>query len=406
MILDFFKIAFENINRRKTRAFLTTLSIVISVGSLVALLSLSQGLMNSVENIFEQMGRDKIYITSSPTMSMAFMPANIFSAKEFTDSELSKIAKVDGVEAVSPMTYDKVLATFKDESKLVYLSGIPLGKDEEIIKEMQQMSLSEGKDFEKNDKYKAILGCKFLKGDIFDNAVKLNDKISIKGIEFKVIGFWNCFGNDADDSTIMIPIDVYKELMNKDTYNIIMAKAAKGYNVTKVAEAVKARLRKLRGLKEGEENFQVQTSDDILETFNNIMSTLNILIIALSFVSLIVAGFVIMNSIYISVIERRKEIGILKAIGAKNSDVALFFIIETIIISLIGGAIGLSIGFSISKAAEIIANSALGSKLLIVTLDFRLVLFAFGFSLLLGLFSTLYPAIKAAKLNPVDAIRS
>jgi len=204
----------------------------------------------------------------------------------------------------------------------------------------------------------------------------------------------------------MIPIDIYKELMNKTTYNIIMAKAGSNYNISSVAEAVKTELRRERNLKEGEENFEVQTSDDIIDTFNQVMSTLDLLIIALSMVSLFVAGFVIMNSIYTSVLERKKEIGIFKAIGAKNSDIALFFIIETILISLLGGVIGLFAGFSIGRVVEYLTNSSLDSEMLIVTLDIRLISFAFVFSLILGLISTAYPALKAAKLNPVDAIRS
>ncbi len=406
MIIDFFKIAFENLTRRKTRVFLTVLSIVISVGSLVALLSISQGLTNSIENIFEQMGRDKIYITSSSAAGMAFIPTSVFASNEFTDSEIAKIKKVDGIEDASPMAFDKVVASLDEESKIVYIAGIPLGKEEEVIREMQQLELSHGKDFEKNDKYKAILGCKYAKGEVFDEEVKLDDKISILGAKFKVIGFWNCFGNDADDSTIMIPIDIYKELMNKTTYNIIMAKAGSNYNISSVAEAVKTELRRERNLKEGEENFEVQTSDDIIDTFNQVMSTLDLLIIALSMVSLFVAGFVIMNSIYTSVLERKKEIGIFKAIGAKNSDIALFFIIETILISLLGGVIGLFAGFSIGRVVEYLTNSSLDSEMLIVTLDIRLISFAFVFSLILGLISTAYPALKAAKLNPVDAIRS
>ncbi len=406
MIIDFFRIAIENLTRRKTRAFLTILSIVISVGSLVALLSITQGLMNSVDNIFDQMGRDKIYISTSSLMSSAFIPSSVFASTEFTDSELSKIRKIDGIEAASPMAYDKTLVKFDDEYKIAFVSGIPTGKEEQVIKEMQQLEIIQGKDFEKNDKYKAILACRYPKGEIFDKKVELGDKISIFGKEFKVIGFLDCIGNQYDDSSILIPINVYQEIMNKTTYTVIVAKADNNYNVTKVAEAVKTELRRLRNLKEGEENFEVQTSEDILETFNQVVSTLELLIVALSLVSLLVAGFVIMNSMYTSVIERKREIGIFKAIGAKNSDVALFFIIETIILSLFGGVIGLFGGFTIGKVVEYFTNSYLGSEMLIITLDLRLVGFALIFSLILGLVSTAYPALKAAKLNPVEAIRS
>ena len=168
---------------------------------------------------------------------------------------------------------------------------------------------------------------------------------------------------------------------------------------------IEDKLRKERHVKKGEEDFNVQTSEQLMGSFKNILLIVQILLIGVGSISLIVGGINIMNSMYTSVLQRTKEIGIMKAIGAKNSDILLIFLIEAGLLGLIGGAIGTFFGFLISKSAQIIAFKILGSNLLIIDFNPFLIISALAFSFFIGMLSGVAPAIQASRLKPAETLR-
>ena len=213
-------------------------------------------------------------------------------------------------------------------------------------------------------------------------------------------------GDPNDDNALYIPKDTLREIFEiPEEESMIMVKTAPGFEPTNVAEEIERKLRRFRGEKEGEETFNVQTSEQLLETFSNIFGVVQAVLVGIAGISLLVGGIGIMNTMYTSVLERTKEIGTMKAVGAKNSDILLIFLFESGLLGLVGGMIGIGIGIGLSKSAEYIASVALGTNLLQADTGISLIGGALMFSFLIGAMSGVFPAMQAAKLKPADALR-
>ena len=175
--------------------------------------------------------------------------------------------------------------------------------------------------------------------------------------------------------------------------------------INDVASRIEDKMRKDRKEKKGEEDFSVQTPVKALGTVNLILNIINLIVTGIAAISLVVGGIGIMNTMYTSVLERTKEIGIMKAIGARNSDVMKIFLIESGLLGLVGGVVGAVIGLLLAFGVSGAANAAFGSVILKVTLSWPLLLMSISFSLIIGIVSGISPAIQASKLKPVDALR-
>ena len=199
-----------------------------------------------------------------------------------------------------------------------------------------------------------------------------------------------------------------KRKINNKTYKIsppslkcslIMGKI-KSRN-TKIEE----KLRKYKGQKEGEEDFYVQTFEEIMAMFGSVINILNGILVLIALISLFVASVNITNTMYTAVLERTKEIGIMKSVGAKNSDILTLFLIESGLLGLVGGLIGVGVGAGIGKSVEYIALTQLGTPFLQASISLELVLGALLFSFVVGSFSGVLPAIQASRMRPVEALR-
>ncbi len=203
-----------------------------------------------------------------------------------------------------------------------------------------------------------------------------------------------------------MPKDTLKEILNvQDEESQILVKASIDSNVTNLADTIKRKLTSYRGEKEGQETFSVSTSEQILNSFKDIFGIVQAVLVGIAAISLFVGGIGIANTMYTSVLERTKEIGTMKAVGAKNSDILILFLIESGLLGLMGGIIGIGIGLGLSKTAEYIAATQLGTDLLQASIDPVLIIGALTFSFLIGAISGVFPAMQASKLKPVDALR-
>jgi putative ABC transport system permease protein len=203
----------------------------------------------------------------------------------------------------------------------------------------------------------------------------------------------------------MTESDLNDALDIKDEYDIIVVQLEKNSDPEKVAEAIREKLRKDRGLKEGEEDFNVQTPIAALASINTILNVINVIVIGIALISLLVGAIGIANTMYTSVLERTKEIGVMKAIGARNSDILLIFLFESGLLGLVGGVVGVLIGMLMAWTAATGANTALGNNLFIIKLNPALIIGSIIFSFIIGTVSGVLPARQASKLKPVDALR-
>ena len=402
MISDYFSFGISNLKKRRLRTWLTMLGIFIGIAAVVALISLGQGIQNSVNEQFEIMGVDKLIITPKGTLSG--MGGTGFIILEKKDAETIK--KVSGIDEVSGMVFKTGKIEFKDQVIYFLVSGIPTDEDSRIVEEMilQNAEMDEGRYLKPNEKYKVTLGQSYKSGNIFTPNIKLGDKIKINDVEFKVVGFYESFGNTEDDKNVIISEDVMREVFDVgDEYNMIIAQVSAGLDPEVIAGNVEEELRDFRNLKEDKEDFNIQTSKELMESFATVFNIVQIFLIGIAAISLLVGGIGIMNTMYNSVLESKKEIGIMKSIGAKNSDILIIFLIESGVLGLVGGLIGIILGMSFSKLVEFGAAAA-GYGMIQVSFPLFLILGTLAFSFITGMLSGILPAIQASKLQPVEAL--
>jgi putative ABC transport system permease protein len=228
----------------------------------------------------------------------------------------------------------------------------------------------------------------------------------VNGNIVEVVGVLKRFGDPGADNGIgMSEADVRAALNESEAFSYIVAQSAKGADPDAVAENVEKVVRRDRHQKEGKEDFQVQTSTELIASFNAVLNIIQAVFIGIAAISLLVGGIGIMNTMYTAVLERTREIGVMKAIGARNSDVLWIFLLESGLLGTAGGAIGVVIGAGISKMVEIGANAAFGPGTIYAAFPWYLIAGALAFSFVVGTVSGVLPARRASKLRPVEALR-
>lgn len=379
------------------------LGIFIGIAAVVALISLSQGLKAAVNQQFINLGTDKLVIQAA---SAGFGPPGTAVADPLTKKDKNVIDKVKGVDIAVGRLIRIVQLEFKDEQRYTYAVTMPEDqRARNLVMEANNYKISQGSLFSKNDKSQILIGASTAE-NLFDQELALRDKLTIQGKEFKISGILKKSGNPQQDSTFVLPEQALRDLLNiQDDFDIIPVKAEASAKLDQVAENVKKALRKSRDVEEGKEDFTVQTPEQLIGTLNNIILIIQGVLVGIAAISLVVGGIGIMNTMYTAVVERTKQIGIMKAVGAKNQEIMTLFLIESGILGFFGGLIGVILGFSLAKLIEIIAFQQLGSALIQAEFSPLLLLGSLTFAFVVGAISGVYPARQAAKLQPVEALR-
>jgi putative ABC transport system permease protein len=404
MIKDYFKMAVSSILHRRLRSWLTMLGIFIGIAAVVALISLGQGLQGAINDQFAKMGKDKVIIVPGGSALGGATSVRL------TQRDFNTISRVAGVKDVVGFYYTSGRVDYKRDNAYVILMSYPTRQEEgkQLADEVFSYDAIEGRKLQSGDVYKVVLGYDYThdKG-VFPRRVSLYDTITVNNQSFEVVGFYEKIGS-SDDQNVYIPQDTYEKVLNvslKTDDKEIIAKTEPGVDPAAVAENIKKDLRKERGVKAGNEDFTVQTAQQLLDSFSSILLIVQVVIVGIAAISLVIGGIGIMNTMYTAVVERTQEIGIMKAIGAKNSDVLIIFLIESGMLGLIGGAIGVAVGLGVAKLVEVIGGFALGTPYLKAWWSWGLILGALAFSFLTGAASGVAPAWQASKQKPVDALR-
>jgi len=254
------------------------------------------------------------------------------------------------------------------------------------------------------DDTKIVVG-NYYSTDNFEKPIKINDRIELNDKQFRVIGIYESVGNKQDDLNLFITDDAYQEMYDPgEDVTQVIAKMAPGTNPDKVAERIAKSLRSSRDVEKGQEDFEISTAEDLLNSFGSILDIVQIFLVAIAAISLLVGAVGITNTMYTAVLERTKEIGVMKAIGARNNTIRLIFLIESGMLGIVGGAIGILIGAGISKLV-VIAIHASGFTVMKASFGWELILGALCFSWLVGTISGVTPAVQASNQKPVDALR-
>ena len=404
MIKDYVKISWREIKRRKIRSWLTLLGIIIGIAAVTSLITLGQGLENAISKQFQGLGDDKLFITAKGS---ALTSGLSIEAVKITDKDLEVIERSSGIKEVAGFIYSAARIEFNDNVRYFLISGMPEDpKQRKLIGESQNYRILKGRSIEKGDKFKAVLGNEYLNEKLFGMELSLGDKIQIQNNEFKVIGFLERIGSPPDDQSVMIPLETYWDIFGgKKELGFMVAQIQPGEDINLVSERLKRNLRKYRDLDEGEEDFSVETPNQLMATFDTILDIVQAVLIGIAAISLLVGGIGIMNTMFTTILQRTKEIGVLKAIGARNEHILTLFLIESGFYGLGGGLIGVIIGISLAKIVEKVFVAVLGPALLSVEISPLFILATLLFSFVVGCLSGIVPAWRASKLNPVDSLR-
>ncbi|MBI2133479.1 ABC transporter permease [Candidatus Woesearchaeota archaeon] len=404
MISDYLSLAVKSIRNRRLRSWLTMVGIFIGVAAVVSLISLGQGLQAAINEEFTTFGIDKVLIQAKAS---GFGPPGTLSAGKVTEDDIELIKKVSGVERVAGRVIKPATIIFRDEQQARSIVSIPSKPDEaELILSSRTYEILQGRMLKPSDKDKVVVGYDYAYSKLFGKPVSVGSKLEINQKKFEVVGIMSRIGDPFSDKAVLMNQDVLKELFDADNdISVIVAQVKEGEDLTLVAEDIRRAMRKDRGQKEGREDFEIQTPQQYLESFTTIINVVQAVVIGIAAISILVGGIGIMNTMYTSVRERTKEIGIMKATGARNSQVLLLFLSESGLLGLAGGTIGVILGILIGKSVERIAMQALGSELLKAYFPWYLIVGALAFSFTLGAASGIFPALQASRLKPVDALR-
>ncbi len=408
MIQDYFKIAFNSIRHRGLRTWLTLVGIFIGIAAVVALISVGQGLQGAIQAQFNDLGTDKILITSAGVFGSGDSSASL------TTKDVDSVKKVTGVDQVSyAMSTATQLEWGRSEITFPQITGVPVDSTFPMMAKMMNIKVIEGRTFKDSDVKKVIIGYDYAHSSDFKDKIRVGQKITIEGQQFEVIGITDKIGNQAEDRQLTIPAKAYEEIYpdvnaypgapTKITEIVVQVKA--GVVASDVVNPLEKELRKERNVEKGKEDFQVQTFEELIKSFLTIFNIVQTVLVGIAAISLLVGGIGIMNTMYTSVLERTSDIGIMKAIGARNSDIMMMFLFESGLLGLVGGIVGVILGLGIALLAQIVGQVALGTNLLVAAMPAWLIIGALAFAFILGSLSGLLPARQASQMNPVDALR-
>lgn len=384
-----YKMAIKSIWGNKTRSALTMLGVIIGVMAVIVAVGFAQGSMQTVTDRIEGMGSNLI----------TCMILSTSESKQLTLKNLEELEKsTQYISKISPYILKQSSVKYETNTKNTRI----FGTDENYL-EMEGMKLESGRfisslDIEKNDKV-AVVGAT-IKNKLYDNENPVGKYIRINGTKFLVIGCVESVANGMEgtnDDMVMLPISVAQRTLKITNVTMFLAEASNGDVIDIATQKVKDFL---FNIYKDDDNYVVITQESMLSVMGDISGIMMLILGSIATISLVVGGIGIMNIMLVSVSERTREIGIRKAIGAKRRDIMIQFLIESLLLTGIGGIIGIILGLLTIK--YVIGNIGLISP--VYSLPWTIA--AFSISLTIGITFGLFPAYKAAKLNPIDALRN
>jgi putative ABC transport system permease protein len=399
--LDLFLFAIRNMRQRRLRSWLTVFGIVIGIGAIVALIAIAQGLTNGINKELEMFGKDEIIVTPGSLKQLQsgggggqLSPT---SGKLF-ENDAQRLEKVPGIRLSTNVIMQRPTIEFRGQN----LSANIMGVEPEAFTDVTTIEIEQGRWLAPGDRGTVVFGAK-IANDIFRSPIVLNSVVLINGKKFRAVGLIKRTGNTFDDTdtSVYLPYedakDMFGSVLLPNEINYIYMKTKPGFEAKDVAEDISLELRSAHKVGEGNEDFTLITSDFINEQVGNITSLLTVFLGGIAGISLLVGGVGVANAMFMAVMERTQQIGVLKAIGATRNDILESFILEAALIGMVGGVLGVALGAGVSLLVGAFGIAA--------EVSVELALFAMAFALGVGGIAGFIPARRAADLPPVEALR-
>ena len=402
-ILNLTRISAKALLRNKTRSALSMLGIVIGIAAVIAVVNLGEGLKQSTANQLSDMGTNLIMVMRANQRrgGVSMGSSNVQSLKVKDCEYIAKNAK--NITMISPVVNSggQVVNGSKNWSGTVY-GGSP------DYLEIRKYEIETGLNFTEEDVKKyakvSLIGQTIVENLFGENEDPIGKTIRVGNMPFKVIGTLkekgeNAMGMDQDDIIIMPYSTVQKRMLGIDFIHQIVCSAASEDVADAAVDEIENILRTAHKIAEnGEDDFEVRTQQELLDMMTSMTSMITTVLIAIALISLLVGCIGIMNIMYVTVTERTKEIGLRMSIGAKNSAILLQFLTESIILSLIGGVLGLVLGIALSYFVDLI-------MFLPFIINVLWMIISFVSCAVLGLIAGFFPALKASRTDPINALR-
>jgi putative ABC transport system permease protein len=396
--------AFGNLRHRGLRSWLTILGIFIGIAAVVSLISMGAGLETAITGQFGALSVDTLTIQNKGT---GFGPPGSTVVEKLTDHDLELIESVSGVDLVVSRLIRVGSLEYNGIAGFGFAVNIPEEKEgREFIYSGFAFEAQEGRLLRENDEGKIFLGNSFLETEDFEKPFRIGKTVLLNGEPFEIVGFLERSNTFQLNNAVFMTTEDMEDLFEVgDEHDLIVAQVKDKDEIESVSSEIERKLLRDRNEKLGEETFTVETPLQSLSAVTTILGIINLIVIGIAAISLFVGGIGIANTMYTSVLERTNEIGIMKAIGAKNKDILFIFLIESGFLGLVGGIVGALVGLGGALFVSNVANQALGADLFKVAISYSLLFGAVGFSFVVGIASGVFPALQASKLNIVEALR-
>lgn len=400
MYKESFLMAWASLIANKMRSILTMLGIIIGVAAVIALVSIGNGVKQDIQNSISSLGSNLLMVMPGAPRTPGVRPS-AGSMKSLKVYDYEAISKLDGVKAASPMTNGSYVVIYQNKNWTTSVSGVSYN-----YLDVNNWSMKSGRFLsEKNVQNRervAVVGKTVVK-NLFGDEDPVGAEIRVKNIPFRIIGVLNskgsgAMGNDQDDMVIIPYTTAMERVEGVDYLRMIYVTGKDENGIDRLQSDIENLLRVRHGIKDTNlDDFNIQNMNSIMETMEETTGTLTLFLGAVAAISLVVGGIGIMNIMLVSVTERTREIGVRKALGATYSVIVTQFLIEAVVISLMGGIIGIILGIGSSKLIGMASGMS-------TVISVPTIVMSFAFSMAIGLIFGIYPARKAAKLNPIDAL--
>ena len=413
-LLDIFLLSISHVRKSRMRSWLTIVGVIIGVASVVAIISIGQGMQENVQQRLGGFGADIItvipgYFRATGVHSEMHTDRSVSTSSSInlTDKDYRVIKQVPGVLYVNGLVSGKADLKYDNEKTVVSVTGV----DTTVWRLLDTTGIEKGRYLQAGDSNSIVVGYDLAHGT-FLQPITLSRPITIGGKNFRVVGILKQSGGfgGSSDTGIYMPAGIAREVITEkvgnNQFTSIVVKASDASLVEYLKSDIEQKLMSSRQVNPRTKDFTVIASALIREQMSSVTQTLSLFLSAIAAVSLLVGAIGIANTMFMSVMERTRQIGLLKAMGAGEREIMKLFLIESGIFGLAGGIIGVIFGAVISLLIPFLGIQALGfGGDMRATITVETVIFALGFSVVIGVFSGIIPARHAARMRPVDAIR-
>jgi len=387
-------VIYAHIVSDKRRTALTIIGIVIAVFSVYSLLTLGEGFEQGIISQFEEVGLNTLLVQER---SQGF--ASGFSSRGLTDEEYEVVKNTPGISSSTYTVMRPVEVTVGDRTIFPTVMGIPLDEDIELAYSLSSIDIDQGRLLQDRDESSVTIGSRYTDSSLFDSPLRQRSTVSVNNESYRVAGIHSSLGSREDDLLIVGSVDAF---FPDEAYTYIVAEPSG--SPEEVIDRLERNLRRQRSERRGEESFVVQRVADFISSFTDILSTFQTVVVVVAGISLIVGGIGVVNTMRMSVMQRRSSIGVMKSIGASNKIIFITFLIEALLLGFIGGVIGIGSGIIAVEAFSLLLQSISSINLLIIQHNPILIGTAILGTTILGGIAGAYPAWNASTLDPVEVL--